>query len=669
MEFKIFAEPIKRQFDKLSKNSNLHRVDISRDEIWEAYLQAFPEGTNPIYKERTEHDCNCCKNFIRDVGSVVYLKDGKVETIWDVEIEGFYGEVAKAMAQLIRSKPISNVFTHFQETAGAQVSRQALEDGGVKSWNHFYARVPFNFVNRNSGELLGERKSAVGVFERGLTELTRQAFETVEELIEQNSLYRGEEHLQTIKEFKQLKLKYDKLKDSLEKNRFVWENVSQRCSRMKNSVIGTLIEDISTGVDLDKAVASFEAKVAPTNYKRPTALITKGMIDQAMKTVQELGIEPSLQRRFAKAEDLTINNVLFSDKKTSVLMKGGLRDVLLSDTKVSTNSFSKVEEISIDDFVKDIIPKITSMSVLFEGKFGKNLMSLIAPDNADAPNILKWNNNFSWTYNGDITDSIKEKVKKAGGNVEGFLRASLSWFNYDDLDIHLVEPKGYELFYGNRGSLSPSGARLDVDMNIGPESREAVENIFWKTKPTQKGWYSVYIHNYTKRETKDVGFVVQFEIDGGITNYSYSKAVGANQKVPVISFNWDGESIIEIKVATDIQEGGVSKEVWGIKTEQMQKVNILTISPNHWDDQAIGNKHYFFILEDCKNPDSARGLYNEFLRGDFDKHRKVFETIGSKLKCEASDNQLSGLGFSSTQPNTLLCEVKGTFNRMLKIKF
>lgn len=49
-------------------------------------------------------------------------------------------------------------------------------------------------------------------------------------------------------------------------------------------------------------------------------------------------------------------------------------------------------------------------------------------------------NNFSWAYTGGITDSIKERVKQAGGNVDGELRISLSWFNFDDLDLHVIEP-------------------------------------------------------------------------------------------------------------------------------------------------------------------------------------------------------------------------------------
>ena len=52
-------------------------------------------------------------------------------------------------------------------------------------------------------------------------------------------------------------------------------------ARFRNTVIGTLVQDLSAGVDLEVAVKSYETKVAPQNYKRPTALITKAMVESA----------------------------------------------------------------------------------------------------------------------------------------------------------------------------------------------------------------------------------------------------------------------------------------------------------------------------------------------------------------------------------------------------
>ena len=52
-------------------------------------------------------------------------------------------------------------------------------------------------------------------------------------------------------------------------------------------------------------------------------------------------------------------------------------------------------------------------------------------------------------------DSIKARVKARGGAVDGDFRASLSWHNSDDLDLHLREPNGFEIYYG--ATQSPTG--------------------------------------------------------------------------------------------------------------------------------------------------------------------------------------------------------------------
>ena len=65
----------------MTVSSHLFLTNVSKDEMWETYLKSFPKGANPIFRERTEHDCNCCKNFIRAVGNVVEIVGNKVVTI------------------------------------------------------------------------------------------------------------------------------------------------------------------------------------------------------------------------------------------------------------------------------------------------------------------------------------------------------------------------------------------------------------------------------------------------------------------------------------------------------------------------------------------------------------------------------------------------------------
>ena len=93
-------------------------------------------------------------------------------------------------------------------------------------------------------------------------------------------------------------------------------------------------------------------------------------------------------------------------------------------------------------------------------------------------------------------------------------------------------------------------------------------------------------------------------------------------------------------------------------------------SPNYWDEQTgIGHKHYFFMLKDCQNDTAPNGFFNEFLKEEFMKHKRVFEALGGKMKVEPTEDQLSGIGFSSTQRNSLVVKCKGSFNRTIKINF
>ena len=75
------------------------------------------------------------------------------------------------------------------------------------------------------------------------------------------------------------------------------------------------------------------------------------------------------------------------------------------------------------------------------------------------------------------------------------------------------------------------------------------------------------------------------------------------------------------------------------------------------------------MLDGCANEETARGFFNEFLHEDLSPHRKVLEMVGARMRTDESDRQLSGVGFSSTRRNHLICRVSGTFTRTLKVLF
>lgn len=100
-------------------------------------------------------------------------------------------------------------------------------------------------------------------------------------------------------------------------------NAGMAVGRIRNHSMGTLLVNISQGMELDEAVRKYEVIVAPTNYKRPKAIYTKKMLENAKQTISDLGYLSSLGRRFATLDDITVNNILFANRNAAQRIRSG----------------------------------------------------------------------------------------------------------------------------------------------------------------------------------------------------------------------------------------------------------------------------------------------------------------------------------------------------------
>ena len=682
LDFKQIKNALEKHFAEMSEKYDiLYGSYLDKDELWETYLNAIPPEHNKIYRVRREYDCSCCRHFIKQIGHVIGIKDCRVETIWDIDTGNEdWNKVCKALSDYVRAARGIYVYYSPETFVGTDYNMDVDEDGNPIKWQHFSLVLPDKYVMRKTllGTETGRLNDNRNVFKRSLDELTLDSVETVLELINQKSLYRGEEYKANLEKFRIHKKAYDKLSEE-EKELYTWENsvkLHESVSKIRNTAIGTLLIDVSNGVELDEAVRKYEAVVAPANYKRSKPIFTQRMLEDAQKTITELGYLDSIQRRYANADDITVNNILFSNRDAAKRIHGAddIFTSLAKDTKKSAKKFSRVEEIQIEDFIKDVLPTATEIKAYVENKHAPNFMSLIAPVNKDSKTMFKWNNNFSWAYSGNVTDSIlKQNVKNAGGKVDGALRFSIQWndlgeWNQNDEDAHCIEPNGEHIYFSHIMSRYTDG-NLDIDIISPNKGVPAVENITWPDKNKMvPGTYKFFVHTYHSRGGRG-GFRAEIECNGEIHAYDYSIDTRNNNRVDVVEVTLDKNGNFTIK---DILPSNVSnREVWGITTNEFIPVNVICYSPNYWDEQnGIGNKHYFFMLKGCVNPEMPNAWYSEFLNSDlYPAHRKVMEALSSKAHVQECEDQLSGLGFSSTLRNELIVKVKGTTERSLKIKF
>lgn len=684
-DFKEFRTLLQQHFNDMVKDNPLFITDADEDKLYDLYLDSFPTGTNEVFRKRREYDCSCCRRFVKNIGKLVAFQNGNMVTVWDFDAKSpKYQPVVDALAAYVKSCTIVNPYFVSRNMIGAgnmfgiEMNYEYDADHkAVHTWDHFSVKIPQRFITSGDdvATKMAQWRDSANVFKRSLEELTMEAVDTVLELIAQNSLYRGKEFESLVRGFKLDKQFYDRL-PAEKKPSYVWLapcGMTINRLRIRNTAIGTLLVNLSEGMDVDSAVTAFEKVVAPANYKRPKAIFTKKMLEDAQKTVTELGYMNSLGRRFATLDDITANNILFCNRDAAPRVMGAANpfEAMAKSLGSDPKKFGRAEEIGIERFVKDVLPTATGLELFMENRFSKNMVSLIAPQDKTALSMFKWSNGFSWTYTGNMADSdIRENVKAAGGKVDGVLRFSIQWndipgeYDGNDEDAHCIEPNKNHIFFGSKRNYY-TGGNLDVDIIDPVHGKAAVENITWPDiKKIKEGEYSFYVNCYSARGGK-TGFRAEIEFDGSIYSFNYDKPLHQGQNVAVAKVTLkDGKFSIKEQLPSSTN----TREIWGVNSNQFVPVSVAMYSPNYWDEQTgNGNRHYFFMLKNCVNPEKPNGFYNEFLKAELLQHKRVFEALGSQMAVQSVDDQLSGVGFSETQHNSFIVKVQGATERVLKV--
>lgn len=705
-----FTKKVQAQFDEMCKTEKLFRVNLSGQEVWDLYLNSFTKEENPIFRspESSTYNCNHCKNFIRRYGNIVAIdEEYNIVTMFDVDGDDEFKGVVKALTKAIKSAKVTEVFFEtFAELNSLpyescsksnkvfrlgvdknekQYTKEEAELYGVvkpqeiRRFNHLHLSLPKLFVDTTGSSvesIMGNFRDSKTVFARAMEEISLDTLKLVKDLIIQGSLLNGDAHLHKIEQIVPLKAEYD---DIPKKKRDNWcwvKSYKLPFAKFKNELIGVLCSELSEGEELNKACELWNKRVDPANYMKAKAPITKKQIEEAKAFVEENGFAESFDRRFATIEDVKLSEIKHINKgvKDNLIKSVSIFDnVKSTSTRHKRSEFDGVEEVSIEKFMADILPNCSSVEAYFKNSHKGNLVSLTTAKNPDSKPIFKWTNNYSWTFNGNLAgkSEIKEAVKSAGGKIDGVLRFSITWNEGGkeilDFDAHALEPDGREINFSThkteRCKTRMSGY-LDVDM-IRPTGL-GVENIVWDVASAmQDGRYKFWIKNFDGGNNK--GFKAEIEFNGEIYTYEYNSPLSYKQDIHVAEVTLNKG---EFDIKHLIPESTVSsKEVYGIETNQFYKVNLICLSPNHWDDNKIGNKHYLFMLEGCKCPTSIRSFHNENLIPELLTHRKVMEVLGATNHIEPTDKQLSGLGFNATVKDELIVRIQGTHKRMLKIKF
>lgn len=364
-------------------NDSLFVTDV---DLWSIYLDSFEDG-----EERQYHNCHACKAFIQKYGCLITIDPDTGKTaspVWNPEnAPAVYTKAITAMRDAVERATVTGIFFSSDAVLGTPVTGE---------WTHYAVRNPnvYSGAVLTAGQKAAERKEDYRNVSRAIGEFKITVLEQVAELLRGDALYRSEKVLGQAEWLYKLKGAVSGTKHQMRRKNIVWKAVADAPSGFchpRSGMIGTLLEDIESGMPFEKAAERFKDKMHPLQYRRPSAAPTAGAILAAEKRVKEMGVEPSLSRRFATMDDMeTIWTPVEEAEKG-----GGVFDHLKGD---AANPVVAVGgKITWEKFRKTILPAAKKIEVTVPSGKSDYIAFVTAADSA-APLIFQWNNPVSWYH-------------------------------------------------------------------------------------------------------------------------------------------------------------------------------------------------------------------------------------------------------------------------------
>jgi len=257
-----------------------------------------------------------------------------------------------------------------------------------------------------------------------------------------------------------------------------------------------------------------------------------------------------------KPEQLVSTTGSISDLVTNVAVRGGSVPGLLVDGTVPTGTLGPVASVAgitaavnggsaaMDVNGSDVYTRLLISAAGTDDYYSVPLPSASTLENVVvslSPNINGSAVRLRYALEGanGIGPQFEQtlRIVRAGS---GDFQASVAWTGKSDVDLHVFDPSGEEVFYGNR--TAASGGTLDIDSNAACDIDDTnVENIFWPLNGAPAGQYRVELHYFDDCSVPRSDWVVTVLLKGQapvITTGSFVGAAHLPATAPVVIGNF-----------------------------------------------------------------------------------------------------------------------------------
>ncbi len=399
-----FLAAITAKFAAVNHNTTLFTTSLT--DIASGFINNIPEAQRPTYR------CRACERFLDRYGALVTISDTGVRTsvLWDeTKVPPTFVDAVLGLRKAVEKAPIEGVFVSSDAVLGLPCNRDKVRS---KVWSHMAVTLPKDLVFRatalkNAGQRMAELREDHNMLSRGLAEFPLEHIRTAHTALSNGQLYRSEKCIGVAKWLLDLQESLAQAPRTGgkgvpagradRKDALIWRAVATAptgYAHVRSGMIGTLLEDIAAGLPFADVKAKFDAKMHPLAYMRPQAAPSDGNIAQAEKVIGVLRTAGSLDRRFARMED--VQAWVWQPRASDTPRNGapaGVFNALYGGksraaAKPLAGSGMPEVRITFEKFRREVIP--TANKIEFKVGSQVNLASLVTSVNPDAPPIVQW---------------------------------------------------------------------------------------------------------------------------------------------------------------------------------------------------------------------------------------------------------------------------------------
>lgn len=378
-----------RYLDRLRTRFREHRgpvfqTDIAPEVLWAEYLAAFATP-----QDRQFHTCHTCRRFIERFGGLVTVSpEGTLHSaLWfpeDAEDPALREAITILAAKVTRSR-IIHPFASSEPEFGVGVTGQ---------WRHLSVPNPRILTGyRSAEEAMGVKRTEFEVVSKALVEYRLQTVEAVVRLLESGTLARSEKVLGQATWFRDLVRASSDTRNASVRRNLIWRAVAEAPSgfcHVRASVLATLLDDLESGADTNGAMERFARKMDPLQYQRTTAEITAGQVAVAERRIAELGLARSLERRFARLDEIPS---LWTPAQPETPPSSGVFGHLLKAPAKVDISGAAAPPMSCEKFLRTVLP--TAEGVEYQVLPVDRFCAWTTAVHPDAPTLFQWSNPVS----------------------------------------------------------------------------------------------------------------------------------------------------------------------------------------------------------------------------------------------------------------------------------